>query len=287
VPPCKELKPETAKITASVAYTVVPTDVIFVTDASGSMSAQLGAVNNAVISSLTRFNAEAEQNGAMINIGLIAYNSSIRSWPSDSQRVVDIGNDTNFTNAKSEVSSYVNSGGTYTKDALVKADSKFNGTTAQKKIVILLSDGNPSSGQDPFSTAKTMKQNNKEIYTIAYNTDAATAAVMCRWSSDYAGDTTSGNCTPSKYAFVSGDAQNVYANIIASILEKISSDISLTLNGIDTVFNFGAQTSKTIDLNLGGVTCNQTNPAQVPLQVNYNSNIPILLSNPEIEICTD
>ena len=109
-------------------------------------------------------------------------------------------------------------GGTNLSDAINKAYNKLSETiipTNAKKIIIVISDGEPDSVTAATKAANTAKGDGIKIYTIGYSVakDSTAAAVLNNISSNSANDTTN-------YSFLAGQDN------VSDIFKKLATDIT-------------------------------------------------------------
>jgi len=275
LPACRVFEAGSAKIDASLQTETVGTAIVYVTDTSGSMSGQIEIVKTALAKAINDMHDKAVS-GANISIGLVRYSGSVSSEP-----IVDISDNINESNLVSKISAYPASGGTDTKDGVTAAYNMLASFSAKKKIIVLLSDGDPSSGQNPASyLTNTVKPAGILIYTIAYTTKSSLQTAMCGWSSD-----NGSNCPPSpaaSYAYTSTDASQVYDDITNNILMQPTGRVDITINGVNSFFEIPSITN--IPLDLSGVACSDNNQ-NLDFKVNFGGGGMIKFYNARFNYC--
>ena len=109
-------------------------------------------------------------------------------------------------------------GGTNLSDAINKAYNKLNDGTIDKnakKIIIVISDGEPDSSDEAYNSANTAKGDGIKIYTIGYSVakDSTAATVLNNISSNSTNDKTN-------YSFLAGQDN------VSDIFKKLATDIT-------------------------------------------------------------
>ena len=119
-------------------------------------------------------------------------------------------------------------GGTNLSDAINKAYNKLNDGTIDKnakKVIIVISDGEPNSVSAATKAANTAKGDDIKIYTIGYSVakDSTAATVLNNISSNSANDTTN-------YSFLAGqdNVSNIFKKLAADITTVYAKDATLT-----------------------------------------------------------
>ena len=119
-------------------------------------------------------------------------------------------------------------GGTNLSDAINKAYNKLNDGTIDKnakKVIIVISDGEPDSVSAATKAANTAKGDDIKIYTIGYSVakDSTAATVLNNISSNSANDTTN-------YSFLAGqdNVSNIFKKLAADITTVYAKDATLT-----------------------------------------------------------
>ena len=109
-------------------------------------------------------------------------------------------------------------GGTNLSDAINKAYNKLNDGTIDKnakKIIMVISDGEPDSSDEAYNSANTAKGDGIKIYTIGYSVakDSTAATVLNNISSNSTNDKTN-------YSFLAGQDN------VSDIFKKLATDIT-------------------------------------------------------------
>ncbi len=197
----------------------VNTDVMLLTDVSGSMSgSSLTAEKSAATSFVNNLNTTYDK------IGLISFNTNVVTL----QHLTN-----NFTSVKTAINNLSASGDTNFQPALVSATSEFNGGNHRSnatKTIVFISDGCPSDPGDshcyaPWITqskaaADAAKASGITIYTIGLGLTADLPAIdvpIARGVLQYMASSTGGTNDHYFEAPTSGSLANIY-NQIAFIL---------------------------------------------------------------------
>ena len=162
--------------------------IVFVTDVSGSMGIDgMKAVRDSLTKSIDILYEEVDENEADIYVGLVDFDDDINFF---SVNKLDMA----FKDSLIlEVGTYARDGYTYTEEALDKARKLFNGNiddvslmSLPVKIIILLSDGNPTNNNrrgnhNPTNTTlNSIFSNNIELHTVTYKNNSLSSK-MCNW----------------------------------------------------------------------------------------------------------
>jgi len=132
-------------------------EIVLVLDTSGSM---MGTPIAETRKACEKFISTALKEDACI--GIVTYDNSAK-------RFADFS--VNETYLQDIVSSLGAGGGTNIEDGLVKAREMLAGSNAKKKIIVLMSDGEPNNGkvgEDLISYANEIKQEGTIIYTLGF-----------------------------------------------------------------------------------------------------------------------
>jgi hypothetical protein len=218
-----------------------------------------------------------------IYAGLVEFGHNV-----EHSNILEISNQSNYDNLVSRVSEYDDTGtATNTNDALVEANELLSSFSADKKFIVLLSDGSPSNEQDPTVIANTIKASGIEIYTITYNNDSIVDD-MCYWSSDDNTDVCD-NDVPYVYSYQSDDAVSAFDSITSQITSGPEGTLTVTIDG--QPYNFGITDEKTMeDLSVGydNVTCEPAtavcSPNMVPISVGFEGQGEIRLYNLRLDV---
>ncbi len=281
------------------------TAIVFVTDVSGSMNRNAQGVwvdycrnnnppwpvqyhcriNDAVRALLESFNTlyQATEDGADIHVGLVAFSSDV-DFPPNGVKPVSIEdisseNPSHKGDLENEINSYnPDTGNTWTNNSIDKAAEMLTNYNADRKIIVLLSDGQPTNGYFPVSEATAAKIEGILIYTIAFTTDENLKHAMCDWSNE-----SDCNCVESEdctYAFSGINANDLYTQIINEILLKPEGDISVEIEGV----TFDVPLTSTIDLDFSGVDCSDSEQT-VNMKVEFDGGGELKLSNMRLKYC--
>ncbi len=240
--------------------------VVFVSDISGSMDGKTNALSQAITSSSDELSKKFGANIALVHfhtntigdkelIGDMFSESCSGNY--DSNGVWSNGKDTKYCCASSNgrgnyfcnssdlltgfssltsfisdrtskiYGRYVN-GGTPTASGLDRARAILNTSTADKKIIILMSDG-MYDGINPLSTSTNIKAGGTKIYVAAFTTSSTLANMMSTWSSNNNSSCGSGYC------YYSGNVTDLYENITSNIQSELDS-YSVTIFNNNTYY---------------------------------------------------
>jgi Ca-activated chloride channel family protein len=169
-----------AKPQRTVAVPVERASIVLATDVSGSMTARdlqptrLAAAKQAAL----RFvNAVP----ARVNIGVLSFNGAptILQNPTRDRDA-----------ARAAIDGMTPSGATATGEAIAAGVTMLRPNGAEKKrlppaAILLLSDGTSTRGRDPVTVARTARQAQVRVYTVALGTDRGTITVTRRDGSTY------------------------------------------------------------------------------------------------------
>ena len=132
-------------------------DIVLLLDESGSMD---GDPIDETKKAAKKFIQTILGEGA--NIGIVSYNEEAEQKAAFSQ------NQSVLTQAVSELDAW---GGTNMEAGLVKADRMLQNSKAKKKIIVLMSDGEPNEGKEGdelIAYADSLKDNGTTIYTLGF-----------------------------------------------------------------------------------------------------------------------
>lgn len=288
--------------------------VVFVTDTSGSMGWEFGASSSdgdaiderldvAQTSLVSAVGELFDELGTKMHIGLVHYSSTIVT---DTSTFLGESSESTLT---TYINSYAASGSTYTDDGLDAAKTLLDtvtDVTNVAKIIVHLSDGEPSSGHDPDSVAYSILSDDIEMYSIAL-TNSTLADSMNDWSSN-------SECEDTDTSLSSCDTGNEYnpSNLIDySYIGDTSAEVSDAYDAIiDSIIN---GTAVLISSNDGDVTvdrgsvsdlhnielpwpsnfeCDGVTEQEVPIQITFrgepvdDSYPPLNVSNIRIDYCS-
>lgn len=307
--------------------------VVFVTDRSGSMSNTLGTGSRMSVArdlletSITELFTGL---GEDMNISLIGYSSlsgtgicsSSAAYSCDSDygagdatgscgtsgatcdnRLRDtfagnygFGGVSDESDLQTRVDEFTEDGATYTVYALEDAKEMLDDipeTGNVRKIIVLLSDGDPSNSsshsgtgyEENVTVSDDIKDAGYEIYTVALTTNSGLISDMNDWSSN---DGASVNTNGIDYAYSGStvtELENAYESIIDSILgvtvsviSADGSDVALT----SSIVTEGNNVSFPWPENF---TCDPTSEQEIPIQLTFLGEGTINLSALRIEYC--
>ncbi|MBU1164982.1 VWA domain-containing protein [Patescibacteria group bacterium] len=289
--------------------------VVFVTDTSGSMGTNtvpdcgigdsnpdtrmvcaIQAVSNSIVDI---FNSD----GSSL-IGVVEFNSGVIS---DSGILLSAAFENDLLNNSTYgVNNYSATGSTYTYQALERADAMLNDPSLinHRKVIVLLSDGEPTNDYDPIWDTGTpnliqqiIENNNIEIFTIAVTTYTDMHERMCDWSSDsnymyHSSITDSDNpdaedlidpnecLSPSNdYAYAGADIALFYAEIIAGITASV--DLNISICDSTTITNDGWH-----NIYCGDILCTEDAATVIPVDVDIiGGSGSVTLSYPQFHVC--
>jgi hypothetical protein len=227
--------PKSNNLTFYADVTTPPpqTGVIFVTDLSGSMDddivpgqTRLEAVQ-AVLPDKAYNLLDALPNS---KIGFVSFKGSTAN-DDVSQQGLGCPNSlcgrsqVSAQQVRNLVNSYDASGGTPTSEGVTLAHNILNNDPSLNyKVMVILSDGAPTSGFDPLAQAEAARNQGIRIYTINFG---GTAGNMQPWSSNPdIGDTT---CDNDNYCYDSANLNDAYSRIIQNIIDDLYLDISFVI----------------------------------------------------------
>lgn len=226
-PACRIFKEGTFLIDAKIIEPsgISGADIIFATDSSGSIGGDMESIKTSLNNALDILHNSLI--AGEIKVALVEFDGSIRST-----KLENIVSEAILSSFKSTIGEYAAGGGTATGSAMNKSVEILNNniSSGRDKIIILLSDGQPSDSPDNAIT--TAKISGIKFYTIAFGnalSDANLENKMCGWSSDNGTD-----CYAKKYSYMgdSGDINSIYNSIIVSIeASLLPSNPKMTRNG--------------------------------------------------------
>jgi len=149
---------------------------------------------------------------------------------------------------KPKIDGYLTNHNTDTAEAIDKAASLLNGTGAADKIMILMSDGDPTYG-DTAAAATTAKGQGIKIYSAAFTTDANLINNMDAWSSN---DGANPCDTAGGYCFSSSNVSTLYNQISANIKDRISASFKAQIGSAAEV-SFTQAYNSVGQVNLPGI----------------------------------
>jgi cysteine-rich repeat protein len=285
-PDCRIYDPGNILVDAELVGIAKGTAVVFITDRSTSMpnNADMGGVKSALVQTITALYNSATIDGTDIKVGLISFGASNDVYPLTAGLLdfYDMNSVIYRDGLIAEVNSYAdNLGSTRTRVAVQLAYNALSARSEPNKIMVLLSDGNPTNGYEPDTILNTAKGNGMTIYTIAYTDVMALKQTMCNWSS---GTTCISPDYINQYAYASTDAAQVYQDITADIIDIPSGDINAMIGGETYTFTASGDFVYNIPLNFSGVSC--TGSSQLlPFGTNFAGGGQIRFFNARINYC--
>ncbi|KKW29181.1 MAG: Multiple EGF-like-domain protein 3, partial [Candidatus Uhrbacteria bacterium GW2011_GWD2_52_7] len=300
--------------------------VVFVTDVSGSMSSTLGSSTRMEVAKASIIEAIESLYDELdsVQIALVKYSSSVATY-SDDAGTTDTSDDITWfgpeyqADLETAVTAYSYGGGTYTDSGLEAAEELLDGieptTTNYRKVIVHLSDGEPSTSHDPtqdaysilFDDTSTTANDAYELYSIALTSEEDLITSMNVWSSNTtvsAYSSTSSSANTGEYNEInyldysySGstteELQDAYQEIINSIVFgtaiMVSTDDQGTTDSSDdvTYMTRGVlEEGSNIPLPWPeGFTCSTTGETELPLQITFAGVGQIEISSPSINYC--
>ena len=293
--------------------------IVFVTDRSGSMDAALdGSLNRLEVAQASLRGGISELFDKLpdnMHIGLVDYSTDAANTgihPSGATETVGQAESTLLE----KIDEYIASGNTYTNKGLDSAKILLGNVTDTdnvRKIIVLLSDGEPSPtgdgtcGFDTFgqrysvgecaatSSAVAAKNAGYEIYTIALTSDAALIRNMKRWSSNsfsaFTGLSQETNTTNGiDYAY-SGSTASAVRGAYEAIINSITG-VTVSLLSVDSAGN-AQQDSATLHAGTGQTLpwpaefiCDKETEQAVPIQITFGGEGQVTLSDVKVEYCS-
>lgn len=294
--------------------------VAFVTDRSGSMGDTLGSgTRMSVARSLLESSVGAlfDGLGGSMHIGLVGYSSDAGTGICNDSNInytyscnadddchgstkcenqftdtfssdYGFGQTTDESTLLSRISEFVDSGSTHTGDALTEAKTILDAVPNDgnvRKIVVLLSDGQPSD--DPDASAEALKDAGYEVYTVALvtSTDTDLITAMNGWSSNSGAEQNDNGIDYAYDGDTASELESAYDSIINSILGVTVSVVSSGSTGVELTSDIVTEGN---NLSLPwpeNFTCDPESDQEVPLQITFLGEGTVKLSNLRIEYC--
>lgn len=240
---------------ADVQGSVETTDVVLISDLSGSMNDSI-TINGSTKSKLS-FLKDAQNRavdeiretlGANARIGLVGY----YGIPGDLGHYATGGSISSpLSNNTSTLHTFINSmtatGGTFPNSGLEKANTMLSTSTAINKFIVIMGDGEVDDGKDCFwyqscstfvelaKAAAETSRNIAKVYSVGFGVASSSMAgkQLNSWSSNNADD----NCQLD-YCFSSDNISIMYADVISDIISRSqTANIFIWLNNTQLVAN--------------------------------------------------
>ena len=250
--------------------------IVFVTDSSGSLTAtQMADIKQAIKDSIDAL-YDATAVGVQFHVGLVEFDSAINPYPIGDLAVVS-----HYNALKTEVDTYVDGGSTYTLEAMQQANTMLNAYTADLRIVILISDGDPTVSHDPDVETDAAKAAGTEIYTIAFTSNPSLQADMCSWSSD-----NGVGCYSSGYSYSDTDPDAVYEEIIDQILDLPEGPYDITIDGVTVSVPAAGLFLPNIPISFPvGLTCDPLAEQPLNFSLDFTGGGQITIGNARVDTC--
>ncbi|MFA6525858.1 MAG: VWA domain-containing protein [Candidatus Buchananbacteria bacterium] len=266
-PNCRLAKDIESDIT--ISGNVGSTEIVFVTDVSASMD--IASLKIAITAAIARIFDELPS----AKIGLVHFSDVAANDVEAAVCPRSLCDDSQEAYLDSRINLYAGSGGTNPASGLQVASNLFNGSTAQNKIIIFMSDGSPTSNSDDsiVENVTTWANANKSasiaIYSAALTIDSNLKGAMNYWSSNNgAGNSpnsapstkcsgfvgplggcnfgywmlddvySADGCNGNNYCFSNTDLGSLFTSIISRVLTNLpQSGIQIRVDGTNTSFN--------------------------------------------------
>ena len=256
--------------------------------------------------------------GDKVHIGLVSFSTdSTVGTKDESENLIFLGEDDETTLTGSDgVGGYVADGDTWTKEGLEDAMALFAAnpdsySANTDRIVVLMSDGQPSVGHEPDGGVMTVLEDGTELYSLGVTTTGTLLTDMDRWSSnticegtessiyscdvdeistettyDSSEDYNDSNLLDYSYGgSTSSELSGAYTSIIASITKGQAVLLSSS-GGVISVDRGEVDDSHNIVLPWpSGFACDGTNEAEVPIQITFRGDGTINVSNVRVDYC--
>ena len=281
IPACRKGSDKSIKIDAELVINPIKTAVVFTTDTSGSMLFSLKDVKDSLKENLANL-YDASQAGAIIYVGLVDFSDKINSYP--------LGNiNTEIVRLQAEIDKYKTdplSQGTYTKEGVEEAYNMLKNFDAQKKIMVILTDGSPTSGHEPDNVVASAKSDGIEIYTVALVGNRPDAEqlknTVCSWSSETACATciSQNKC---KYAKSATSASRIFDSITDEIIERPRGELTFEIEGKKSIIQAEGSLVDIV-LDLSGIEC-KGSVQNIDMAVSFNGGGKLKLLNPRASFC--
>jgi len=304
------------EIVADVSYdgvTQPEVDVVFVTDLSGGMTHTLGSstrlevAQESIIAALDELYDDLET----VEVALLSfagpYNGGVSVYTDGTQQWFDSNYKADLETA---VMAYSPGGDTYTADALEEAkDLLDNRLGGARKIIILLSEGEPEEDQDPAEIVANILSPEKlgeegyELYSLALSTDTDFIKDMNRWSSN-SKVTSLRSLLPSTYNkdnyidySYSGDTaeelEDAYSDVVQSVVFGNVALIATDDQGTDsTSDDVTYVTSGRLEGGSNvvlpwpeGFRCDSSDETDIPVRITFSGEGQVEISNLSINYC--
>ncbi len=262
-------------------FTPPPVYVLFVTDTSGSMGTtpnawRMPVAKTSVKEAIGTLFSEIDN----IRIGLMRF-SDTNSWE-ECQHEGTFCSSRYEAQLKTHVDSYFANGGTNTRDALTNARGQLLSSDVPanaRKIIVLLSDGEPNTGQEPTAITQDLKNQGIELYTVALTGSKTLIETMNLWSS---GNPNAQNGVDYAYdAKSSADVSEAYTELIRSI---IGASFGYVVNGqlVPGTINEGRNVLLPWP---AGFSCNNASEFGLPIRVSFEGEGTVSIRNVRLNYC--
>ena len=209
----------TLSLTAEPDIAANPTDIVLVLDRSGSMAgAPLAELKKGVMQFIDIIDESTDgvkdgQIGGGSHIGIVSFASTATQ---DTQLI------TSVSTLKAAVNGLSSGGSTNHADAFTKAVNLFNPASSNAKVIVLFTDGKPTTGVDPSPIAAAARAQGITIYSIGLDgSDGLDVDALEDWSSK----------PSSTYVAITPDESEliqIFENLARSISKPGATDIVIT-----------------------------------------------------------
>jgi cysteine-rich repeat protein len=273
-PACRTFDPLSGTLDTQLLDVNTSVAIVYVTETSAGIGGDLSDIKDDLKDTMDNLHNEA-LTGKNISIGLVEFDTGASGHP-----IVDISTATNRDSLKSEINTYSAGGTVNTEGGVNKARKMLNSFSADLKIIVLLSQNQYNSGDNPTSKANSAKANGMLIYTIAYKATGLMKMNMCDWSS---GTTCNSPSYSNSYAYPTDAPPLPYSAITSDMLSKMADSIDIIINGITYTEPVWSGVNN-ISFDLSAISCMAVTQ-NVPVSVNFSGGGQVRLSNTVIDYC--